>query len=97
MRGHSATVPFLQSSRESGTAERIKNLDTITIIDVTHMSRTGGVTSDNTCIGSTTDLSSNYTVLFANNPKDRASCFYCIRIFARTINILEEIESIEFF
>ncbi len=72
---------------------REKNLDTVTIIDATHMRRTGGVTSDGVCIESTTDYSSNYTFLFADNPEDRASCFYCIRMFARTVNIIEKIES----
>jgi len=39
------------------------------------------------------DYGSNYTFLFAENPSQKRSCFHCIEIHVRTVNILEKIES----
>ncbi len=66
---------------------RETNLDTVTIIDATHMQRRG------TCLASETDNAGNYTFLFGENPENAASCFHCVRIFVRTVNIIEKIES----
>ena len=59
----------------------------MTIIDATNMQRRG------VCIEHENDYGGNHTFLFAENPGDRASCFYCVRLFIRTVNILEKIES----
>ena len=40
-----------------------------------------------------TDFASNYTFLFAEDPERQDSCFHCVRIYVRTVNILEKIES----
>ena len=48
-----------------------------------------------TCIESKTDYSSTYHFLFSENPSDRNSCFHCVKIFVRTVNIIEKIESEE--
>ena len=66
---------------------REKNLDTVTIIDATNMQRRG------VCLENTTDYAGNYTFLFGENPNVRGSCYHCVRIFARTVNIIEKIES----
>lgn len=68
---------------------REKNLDTVTIIDATQMQSRG------VCVEHDTDFSGNYTFLFAEDPEDRSRCYHCVRIFVRTVNILEKIESEE--
>ena len=65
---------------------REKNLDTVTVIDASIMSRRG------TCIEHETDFSGTYTFLFAQNPQDRSSCYHCVRVFVRTVNIIEKRE-----
>jgi len=72
---------------------REKNLDTITNIDASFMSKRG------TCIGNVADCnypgcqSINNTFLFSERPHDPESCFHCVRIFVRTVNIIEKQES----
>ncbi len=39
------------------------------------------------------DFGSTYTFLFSNNPKDQTSCYHCVRIYVRTVNIIEKKES----
>ena len=47
------------------------------------------------CINSTSDLGSIYTFVFSPTPYKpaRSNCYYCVRFFARTVNIIEKIES----
>jgi len=66
---------------------REKNLDTVTIIDASKMSRRG------TCMEHKSDYASTYQFLFADNPQDRQSCHYCVTIYVRTVNIIEKRES----
>jgi len=67
---------------------REKNLDTVTIIDATTMQRRG------TCMEYTASRDkSSYTFLFGQNPEDRSSCYHCVQLFVRTVNILEKRES----
>ncbi len=66
---------------------RETNLDTVTIIDASHMQRRG------VCLSHDTDFAGNYTFLFGENPRDAAACYHCVRIFVRTVNIIEKIES----
>ena len=72
---------------------REKNLDTVTIIDATHMAIKGHW--HGRCINSTSDLGSIYTFVFSPTPYKpaRSNCYYCVRFFARTVNIIEKIES----
>ena len=35
---------------------------------------------------------SSYTFLFGQNPEDRSSCYHCVQLFVRTVNILEKRE-----
>lgn len=62
-------------------------MDTVTIIDATSMQKRG------VCMEHTTDFAGNYTFLFGQNPKDAASCYHCVRIYVRTVNIIEKVES----
>jgi hypothetical protein len=39
------------------------------------------------------DFAGNYTFLFGDSPQDQTKCFHCVRIFVRTVNIIEKIES----
>jgi len=66
---------------------REKNLDTVTIIDASKMSRRG------TCMEHDTDYAATYQFLFADNPQDRQSCHYCVTIYVRTVNIIEKRET----
>ena len=66
---------------------RETNLDTVTTITATNMQRRG------VCLEHETDYGGNHTFLFAENPGDAASCYYCVRLYIRTVNILEKIES----
>ena len=66
---------------------REKNLDTVTIIDATIMTRRG------TCMVHETDFGSTYTFLFSQNPSDRGSCYHCVKIYVRTVNIIEKQET----
>lgn len=66
---------------------REKNLDTVTIIDASQMQRRG------ICVEHETDYTGKYTFLFSENPKDRTLCYHCVRIYVRTVNILEKRES----
>ena len=59
----------------------------VTIIDASRMQRRG------ICMEHSTDFASNYTFLFAEDPERQDSCFHCVRIYVRTVNILEKIES----
>ncbi len=81
---YNCTIPRLVQgewySRES-------NLDTVTIIDATHMQRHG------VCLEHREEIGGNYTFLFAENPERADSCYHCVRIFLRTVNILEKIET----
>ena len=72
---------------------REKNLDTVTIIDATHMQIRNQWKGR--CINSTSDLGSIYTFVFSPNPykPSRGNCYYCVRFFARTVNVIEKIES----
>ena len=72
---------------------REKNLDTVTIIDATHMNIKNHW--QGRCINSTSDLGSIYTFVFSPNPHRplRSNCYYCVRFFARTVNVIEKIES----
>ena len=72
---------------------REKNLDTVTIIDATHMQIRNQWKGR--CINSTSDLGSIYTFVFSPNPHkpSRGNCYYCVRFFARTVNVIEKIES----
>lgn len=51
-----------------------------------------------TCIGNIADCnypgcqSINNTFLFSERPHDPESCFHCVRIFVRTVNIIEKQE-----
>ena len=51
-----------------------------------------------TCIGNVADCnypgcqSINNTFLFSERPHDPESCFHCVRIFVRTVNIIEKQE-----
>ena len=53
------------------------------------------VTPTRTCIESKTDFSSTYHFLFIENTSDRGTCYHCVKIFVRTVNIIEKIESKE--
>lgn len=66
---------------------RETNLDTVTIIDASRMQRRG------ICMEQVTDFGGNFTFLFAENPEEPATCFHCVRLYARTVNIVEKIES----
>ena len=66
---------------------REKNLDTVTIIDASRMQRRG------VCMQHDTDFGANYTFLFGENPGQQRTCYHCVRIFIRTVNIIEKIES----
>jgi hypothetical protein len=66
---------------------REKNLDTVTIIDASRMQRRG------VCVEHLTDYAGNNSFLFAENPKDKSACLHCVRIFVRTVNIIEKVES----
>lgn len=46
-----------------------------------------------TCIESKTDYSSTYHFLFIEKTSDRGTCYHCVKIFVRTVNIIEKIES----
>ena len=46
-----------------------------------------------TCIESKTDFSSTYHFLFIEKTSDRGTCYHCVKIFVRTVNIIEKIES----
>jgi len=72
---------------------REKNLDTVTIIDATHMQIRNQWKGR--CINSTSDLGSIYTFVFSPNPHkpSRGNCYYCVRFFARTVNVIEKIET----
>ena len=52
-------------------------------------------TPTRTCIESKTDFSSTYHFLFIENTSDRGTCYHCVKIFVRTVNIIEKIESKE--
>ena len=45
------------------------------------------------CIEGISDLGSTYTFLFSQNPDNERSCYHCVRFFARTVNVIEKIES----
>ncbi len=62
-------------------------MDTVTVLDATHMQRRG------VCMEYDTDYAGTYTFLFGENPEDASSCFHCVRIFVRTVNIIEKIET----
>ena len=66
---------------------REKNLDTVTIIDATSMQHRG------VCMQHKYDYGSNYTFLFGENPGKARTCYHCVLIFVRTVNIIEKIES----
>jgi len=59
----------------------------VTVIDAKQMARRG------VCLEATTDHASNFTFLFAEQPGEPASCYHCVRVFARTVNIVEKIET----
>ena len=40
-----------------------------------------------------TDFAGNYTFLFGENPSDQSKCYHCVRVFVRTVNIIEKLES----
>ena len=50
-------------------------------------------TPTRSCIESKTDFSSTYHFLFIENTSDRGTCYHCVKIFVRTVNIIEKIES----
>ena len=66
---------------------REKNLDTVTIIDATSMQHRG------VCMQHKYDYGSNYTFLFGENPGKARTCYHCVLIFVRTVNIIEKKES----
>ena len=51
-----------------------------------------------TCIGNIADCnlpgcqSINNTFIFSERPNDPESCYHCVRIFVRTVNIIEKQE-----
>lgn len=46
-----------------------------------------------TCMEHHSDFAGNYTFLFGESPQDQTKCFHCVRIFVRTVNIIEKLES----
>ena len=72
---------------------REKNLDTVTVVDATHMEIKEQWRGR--CVNSTSDLGSIYTFVFSPTPDrvSRSNCYYCVRFFVRTVNIIEKIES----
>ena len=61
-------------------------MDTYTEFDASSMSGRG------LCVAKREEYYVNYTFIFRQE-----NCFHCVRIFVRTLNILEKIESNEFF
>jgi hypothetical protein len=59
----------------------------VTIIDATNMARRG------VCMEHESDYAGTYTFVFGQNPKDQGACYYCVRIYVRTVNIIEKQES----
>ncbi|KAM7288077.1 uncharacterized protein ISCGN_031766 [Ixodes scapularis] len=56
--------------------------DTYTVIDTHGMSNRGS------CLFLTISTNDNFTIIF-----DKGSCFYCVRIFVRTLNVLQKVET----
>ena len=46
-----------------------------------------------TCMEHETDFGGTYTFLFSQNPSDPGSCYHCVKIYTRTVNIIEKQES----
>ena len=46
-----------------------------------------------TCMEHETDYGGTYTFLFSQNPSDPGSCYHCVKIYVRTVNIIEKQES----
>ncbi|CAG7817721.1 unnamed protein product, partial [Allacma fusca] len=61
---------------------REKNVDTYTTFD------SGSMTNRGYCIAKREEYYVNYTFIFQQD-----NCFHCVRIFVRTLNILEKIET----
>ena len=51
------------------------------------------MTKRGTCMEHETDFAGTYTFLFSQNPSDPGSCYHCVKIYVRTVNIVEKQET----